>query len=143
MKKKILIVVCLVVVAILVIGGVFAVAVYQSNKQAEEIIVGEKIVEPDRIVYRNEDGEYFEFFKDGDKYEEIMDLLTKSITSYEKDGQILKDEDIEHVRMKNCIEFDYKTVSKNYIIQLEKNDGQAVIKLADVGELCFLRRLEM
>ena len=142
MKKKIITIVSLIIVAIAVIAGIFAIAIYQNSKEEEEIIIGEKIIEPDRIIYRNTQGEYFEFLKRETKYEEIIELLIKSITSQEKDGQMLKDEDIDQIHLKNCIEFYYKTASKNYIIQLEKNENQAVIKLADTGGTVFTKKIK-
>lgn len=142
MKKLILTISTLIMIAILVIGTIFAIAIYKENIENEEVIIGEKIIKPDRIVYRSENGNYYQFQKDTTKYNEIIKILTKSITSYKENGKILNDEEIDKIHETNYIEFDYKTVSKNYIIQLEKNDNQAVIKLADTGGEVFTENIK-
>lgn len=130
-NKKVIVFLALVTIAILC--SIFLVA-YKNTEVPNKIdIIGNKIIEPDRIVYRNSAGEYFEFLNGEESYEKIKNLLQNSITTYKEDGTKLSDSEIEQIHNKTCIEFDYKTVSKNYIIQLENNDKQAIIKLADEG----------
>lgn len=133
MKKKVIVIVSLIIIAILIIGAIFAYAIYKENEIQEEQVIGVKIVEPDRIVYRDSQENYFEFVKGDPNYKEIIDLLKKSIVSYNEKGTVLTDEEIDQIHTKSFIEFDYETVSKNYIIQLDENDEQAVIRLANTG----------
>ena len=133
MKNKKVIIICFVLATIAILCSIFLVAYKSTEISNKKDIIGNEIIEPDRIVYRNSDGEYFEFLKGEESYEEIKNLLQKSITTYKEDGTKLSHNEIEQINNKTCMEFDYKTASKNYIIQLENNDKQAVIKLADEG----------
>ncbi len=133
MKNKKVIIICLVIATLAILCSIFLVAYKQVNISNKKSIIGTEIIEPDRIVYRNSKGEYFEFLKGEELYEEIKNLLQNSITTYKEDGTKLSDNEIESIHNKTCIELDYKVASKNYIIQLENNDKQAVIKLADEG----------
>ncbi len=133
MKNKKVLIICLVIITIVIIGSIFLIAYKNMELPSKKQIIGDKIIEPDRIVYRNSEGQYFEFLKGEEKYEKIQSLLQKSITTYKEDGAKLSDNEIQMIHNKSFIEFDYKTASKNYIIQLESNDKQAVIKLADEG----------
>ena len=134
MKKKVIVIVSLIIIAILIIGAIFAYAIYKENEIQEEQVIGVEIVEPDRIVYKDEQENYYEFFKGDENYKEIINILKKSIISYNENGTILAEEEIDQIhKTKSFIEFDYETISKNYIIQLDKNNGQAVIRLADKG----------
>lgn len=139
MNKKI-VVISLFVIGVLIFLGIFGVAIYQTDisnfdKDLEynESIVGVKIADPDRIVYRNDNGEYFQFKKSEEKYNKIKALLGNSIKTFVNNGEFLQDSKIDEIHSKSFIEFDYETISKNYIIQLDKNEKQAVIKLADTG----------
>lgn len=132
MKKKILVISILLIIAIILIVGLFAIQfLNKSNNDGE--IFNKNIIEPDRIIYRNQDGKYYEFLKGTTEYNEIINLIATSIRAYDGNGEIVNDEAIETLHSKSFIEFDYKTASKNYIIPLEKIDNQGVIKLADTG----------
>ena len=134
MKKKVIVIVSLIIIAILIIGAIFAYAIYKENEIQEEQVIGVEIVEPDRIVYKDEQENYYEFFKGDENYKEIINKLKKSIISYNENGTILAEEEIDQIhKTKSFIEFDYETISKNYIIQLDENNEQAVIRLADNG----------
>ena len=134
MKKKVIVIISLIIIAILIIGAIFAYAIYKENETQEEQVIGVEIVEPDRIVYKDNQENYFEFFKGDENYKEIINILKKSIISYNENGTILAEEEIDQIHTtKSFIEFDYETISKNYIIQLDENNEQAVIRLADKG----------
>ena len=141
MKNKKVIIICFVMATIAILCSIFLVAYKNTEISNKKGIIGNKIIEPDRIVYRNSDGEYFEFLKGEDSYEKTKNLLQKSITTYKEDGTKLSDNEIEQIHNTTCIEFDYKTASKNYIIQLEDNDKQAVIKLADEGGKVYTEKI--
>lgn len=148
-RKEVLVILTLIIVAILTIGMVFTIAIYEGDDinfdkdfEYKESVIGTEIINPDRIVYRNEFGKYFEFKMGEENYNKIKALLGNSITTYNKKGERLKDEQIDEIHSKSFIEFDYKKASKNYIIQLEENDSQAVIKLADSGGMIVAEKIE-
>ena len=58
MKKKVIVIVSLIIIAILIIGAIFAYAIYKENETQEEQVIGVEIVEPDRIVYKDEQENY-------------------------------------------------------------------------------------
>jgi len=134
MKKKVVVtIISLILVAVIMVLGIFSIAIYKNQRDSEEIIIGNQIIKPDRIVYRDENGKYYEYIKESEKYNKIIKMLTQEITSYVNEGETLKEEALNEIKKTNCIEFDYKTISKNYIIQLEKNDNKSVIRLTDSG----------
>ena len=143
MKKrtKIIVVIILILVAIGLISSLFAVQILNRNT-GDENIFSENIIEPDRIVYRNKEGKYYEFQKDTEKYNTIKELISKSLSNYNESGNTLSDDDIDKIHEKSFIEFDYKTASKNYIIPLEENDGKSMIKLGTTGGMVVSTNLK-
>ena len=143
MKKrtKIIVVIILILVAIGLISSLFAVQILNRNISDENIFI-EHIVEPDRIVYRNKDGKYYEFLKNTDKYNTIKELISKSLSNYNESGNTLSDDDIDKIHGKSFIEFDYETASKNYIIPLEENDEKDMIKLGTTGGMVVSTNLK-
>ncbi len=147
MKNKIVIIL-LIIVAILILTGIFGFAIYKNNTinfEADSdfsgVIIGEKIVNPDRIVYRDSYGNYYEFLKDTEKYNNLKALLGNSMKEWIENGEFITDEQIDEIHGKSFIEFDYETASKNYIINLENNKNQAVIKLANTGGNVVLEKI--
>ena len=105
-----------------------------SSEDLAEVIVGTEIANPDRIIYKDSQNNYYEFLSGTEKYSNIKGLLQKSITSYTNSGKYLTDDEINTIHENSSfIEFDYDTISKNYIIQLSDNNNQAVIRLASSG----------
>lgn len=132
-KKTVIII--LFILAILIIGVIFFIATrdMEISDVDEKSVLGVEIIEPDRMVYRNGDGKYFEFVKDSEEYNQLKNILSTCIKSFSKEGEKLSNDQIDEIHEKSFIEFDYEKVSKNYIIQLDNNDKKAVIKLADEG----------
>lgn len=139
-KKSIVKPYYLIIVPILILIAIFVTAKIQTDnmyfstdKDLKDSVVGNKIKNPDRIVYKNENNEYFEFKNDTSSYSQIKALLSNIIEEYDEKGNTLTQEEIDEIHTKTFIEFDYKTESQNYIIQLNENDNQAVIKLSKNG----------
>ncbi len=139
-KKKIIVVITLTFLALLLLGIVFAIAIhnyqivnFSVDEDFNETVIGEKIANPDRIVYRDKDGNYYEFGKDTEKYNNLKALLGNSIREYNENGEFLTDEEIDKLHSKSFIEFDYEKISKNYIISLEDNQNKNVVKLGNTG----------
>lgn len=137
MKKrtKIMIVLLLIVIAI---GLMVALFITQYNEQelsseTSGTVYTENIIDPDRIVYRNTNGQYYQFEKDTESYDQIKESIKKALRNYNESGDTLSEEEIDAIHEKSFIEFDYETVSKNYIIPLEENENANMIKLGNTG----------
>ena len=138
-KFKRNVILILIIVSILAISIIFIIAnnetgINFNKEEYKESFIGKDIVNPDRIVYRDKTGEYYEFKQGEEDYNTLKALIGNSITKFNVTGEeFITDEKIDEIHSKSFIEFDYKKASKNYLIQLETNDNQAVIKLADTG----------
>ena len=137
MKKrtKILIICILAIIAIGLIVALFATQYYapKASTETSESIFTDNIINPDRIVYRNQRGQYYQFAKDTDAYSQIIEKIKQSLNNYSESGNTLTEEDIDSIHEKSFIEFDYETASKNYIIPLEENENANMIKLGNTG----------
>lgn len=135
MKNKKIFIIAIIIIAVLLILGVFARNIFSDftadNAKSRELF-SKNIIKPDRIVYRNSNGEYFEFISD-EKYDKLINLISNSLANFSTDGKIISDEEIDNIHSKSFIEFDYKTASKNYIIPLDNIEGKNIIKLSNAG----------
>ena len=149
MKKrtKVIVICILTIIAIGLIVVLFA-SQYHAPKvslETSETIFTENIIDPDRIVYRNQNGQYYQFAKDTEAYNQIIENVKKSLRNYSESGNTLTEEEIDTIHEKCFIEFDYETASKNYIIPLEENENANMIKLGNTGGIVVsnqLRNLE-
>ncbi|MGN1298442.1 MAG: hypothetical protein ACI4UE_00435 [Candidatus Scatovivens sp.] len=143
MKKKLIVVISLIIVAIIMVIAVFIsnISNLPSNQISKNEYYTNNIIDPDRIVYRNQEGKYFEFLKDTDEYNQIKNLIADSIEDYNSNGSIVEDSEIKELHKKSFLEFDYKTASKNYIIPLEEKEKN-IIKLANTGGNICVNRLK-
>lgn len=139
-KKKIIVITVLTIIAFFIFLAIFSIIMQSSDmisfakdKDFKEPLIGTKIAEPDRMVYKDKEGNYYQFQKGSEKYNILKNLLDNCIEEYNSNGEVLNQEKIDEIHNKSFIEFDYKTISKNYIIMLEKNDNEAVIRLQDTG----------
>lgn len=146
MKKstKIIIIAILTVIALGLIIALFVLSndTLQISNEENQAMYEKNIIDPDRIVYRNQNGEYYQFVKDTDGYNQIRDCVKNSLVSYSESGNTLTQEDIDNIHEKSFIEFDYKTVSKNYIIPLEENEDANMIKLGNTGGIVVSTNVE-
>ena len=135
MKNKKIFIIAIIIIAVLLILGVFARNIFSDftadNAKSRELF-SKNIIKPDRIVYRNSNGEYFEFISD-EKYDKLINLISNSLANFSTDGKIISDEEIDNIHSKSFIEFDYKTASKNYIIPLDNIEEKNIIKLSNAG----------
>lgn len=118
-------------ISVFFICSIFGVAIFHERRM-ERAEIWNKIVSPDRIVYRTSKGDYYQFEKDTEQYNDIMKTMKKSIEKYNENGREVKEEEIKEIHEKSFVEFDYNTASKNYIFYLDTNEGK-VIKLASSG----------
>ena len=143
MKKrtKVIIILILSLIAIGLISALFVVQYIQQNQEYDNTFA-ENIIDPDRIVYKDEEGKYYQFEKGTEQYNELKYTIAKSVTNYNESGNTLTDEDIDKIHEKSFIEFDYETASKNYIIPLEENEGKNMIKLGTTGGMVVTTNLK-
>ena len=134
-KTKIIIIIILTLIAVGLIAGLFITQYYTPTavNQNSKNIFAKNIIDPDRIVYRNVDGKYYQFAKGTDTYNQIKEAIQKSVSNYNESGNTLSEEEIDSIHQKSFIEFDYETASKNYIIPLEENENANMIKLGNTG----------
>ena len=143
MKKrtKVIIILILSLIAIGLISALFVVQYIQQNQEYDNTFA-ENIIDPDRIVYKNEEGKYYQFEKGTEQYNELKYTIAKSVTNYNESGNTLTDEDIDKIHEKSFIEFDYETASKNYIVPLEENEEKNMIKLGTTGGMVVTTNLK-
>ena len=143
MKKrtKIIVILILCLIAVSLISALFIVQYIQQNQEYDNTFA-ENIIDPDRIVYKDNEGKYYEFEKGTEQYNELKYTIAKSVTNYNESGNTLTDEDIDKIHEKSFIEFDYETASKNYIIPLEGNEGKNMIKLGTTGGMVVTTNLK-
>ena len=143
MKKrtKIIVILILCLIAVCLISALFIVPYIEQNQEYDNTFA-ENIIDPDRIVYKDEEGKYYQFEKGTEQYNELKYTIAKSVTNYNESGNTLTDEDIDKIHEKSFIEFDYETASKNYIIPLEENEGKNMIKLGATGGMVVTTNLK-
>ena len=78
----------------------------KETNQENQAIYEKNIIDPDRIVYRNQNGQYYQFAKDTDGYNQIRDCIKNSLVIYSESGNTLTQEDIDSIHEKSFIEFD-------------------------------------
>ncbi len=143
MKKrtKIIVILILCLIAVCLISALFIVPYIEQNQEYDNTFA-ENIIDPDRIVYKDNEGKYYQFEKGTEQYNELKYTIAKSVTNYNESGNTLTDEDIDKIHEKSFIEFDYETASKNYIIPLEENEGKTMIKLGTTGGMVVTTNLK-
>ena len=76
-KTKLIIVI---VLSLIAIGLIIAIFVTQykmpivTNESSEDLFT-KNIIEPDRIVYRDKNGQYYQFLKDTEQYNQIKETI--------------------------------------------------------------------
>lgn len=143
MKKrtKIIVILILCLIAVCLISALFIVPYIEQNQEYDNTFA-ENIIDPDRIVYKDEEGKYYQFEKGTEQYNELKYTIAKSVTNYNESGNTLTDEDIDKIHEKSFIEFDYETASKNYIVPLEENEEKNMIKLGTTGGMVVTTNLK-
>ena len=129
--KKVFIVLLLIIIAIILIVALFLVPYVMNNKT--EIILGDEIILPDRIVYKNSNNQYYEFLKKSNEYNELINLVGNTLKNYTNDGDVVSQDTIDNIHNETFLEFDYETASKNYIIPFGNTLKDEMVKLSDTG----------
>ena len=129
--KKVFIVLLLIIIAIILIVALFLVSYVMNNKT--EVILGDEIILPDRIVYKNSNNQYYEFLKKSNEYNELINLVGNTLKNYTNNGDVVSQDTIDNIHNETFLEFDYETASKNYIIPFGNTLKDEMVKLSDTG----------
>lgn len=116
---------------ILIIALISIIFMFQINKEKTNTTIAEdKFITPDRIIYKNDQSNYYIFEKNQENFAEIFAKVSNGVGTF-LDGEMLEETKINEIKNRGAfIEFDYNTVSKNFIILLnEENIG--VIKMLE------------
>lgn len=144
MNKDLLYIFIIIVLIIILVIGIFTFSslnVDTNNIQNttniiddNSKIIGNEIVFPDRIVYKDENYKYFELIKDTNEYQSLINVLKICIKSYTTDGKAVTSDELDNLRNSSFLEFDYNTASKNYLISFRDNNLIRLFK--DSGQIC-------
>ena len=131
--KKLCIILFLILIGIALLVGLFVFS-YKSVNISQNVILGDEIILPDRIVYKNSNNQYFEFLQDSEHYDEIIELVGGTLNNFSENGEIVSQDIIDTIHdNESFLEFDYETASKNYIIPFDDTYKNSMIKLATTG----------
>ena len=133
-RKYIIIILFVLIVVISLIAAALIGYYFYKDKEQQEIKNSKNflknVADPDRIVYKEED-KYYEINKNDELYNTLIENIAKKIDTSKKENTIPQ-EDVDNIHKSQCfIEFDYNTISKNYILEI--GDKSKFIKLLDSG----------
>lgn len=131
MKKKTLAITTVIILIIIaVISSIYIAYKNKENEQKNKETFEKNVINPDRIIYKNQE-KYYEIKPDDALYKEIIEEMAKKIDTSSKET-IISQEEIDDIhKLGNFIEFDYNTASKNYILTLEEKGK--FVKMMDSG----------
>ena len=121
--------------------GLILFAIYKveknQEKQGELGQVGQNLTlqQPDRIIYKNKNGDYY-IIQDGTKaYSKIYsELYNRTYNPIE--GKVYSENEIAELENKGSfVEFDYNTKSKNFIFMLEESEIGIIRRFTDSGQV--------
>lgn len=131
--KKVCIIILLLAIGIGLLITLFVFS-YKNLNTSENVILGDEIILPDRIVYKNSNNQYFEFLKNSEHYDEIIELVASTLNNFDENGEIVSQDSIDAIHdTESFLEFDYESASKNYIIPFGDTCKNSIVKLADTG----------
>lgn len=142
MKKKIFGIICVIFIccACFCLGFWFNTRIEKEktvNNGETPINDDELIKTPDRIVFKYE-SKYYEITPDYEKFSELVDLCKNNINK--KNEEKISENDINSLKSTaKFIEFDYKTISKNFIFNLTSDIG--VIQMQDADGIVISSKL--
>lgn len=135
MKKKNIVIFSIVaVITVILVTAIFVTYnIHVNNEQREQINqekFSQNVARPDRIVYKNLE-KYYQINPEDDLYNTIIEEMAKKIDTSKKETIITQEEVDNMHQADSFIEFDYNTISKNYILKID-NKG-TFVKLLDSG----------
>lgn len=121
------------IIALIIIGVIVSIYIIQKNNKTEQQnkeTFSKNISMPDRIVYKNKE-KYYEIKPDEELYKEVIEEISKKVNTSKKETIIAQEEVDNMHKLESFIEFDYNTISKNYILTIENKSK--FVKLLDSG----------
>ena len=121
--------------------GLILFAIYKAEKNQEKQEglgqIGQNLTlqQPDRIIYKNKNGDYY-IIQDGTKaYSKIYsELYNRTYNPIE--GKVYSEDEITEFENKGSfVELDYNTKSKNIIFMLEENEIGIIRRFTDSGQV--------
>ena len=94
--KKLCIILFLILIGIALLVGLFVFS-YKSVNISQNVILGDEIILPDRIVYKNSNNQYFEFLQDSEHYDEIIELVGGTLNNFSENGEIVSQDIIDTI----------------------------------------------
>lgn len=94
--KKVCIILFLLLLGIALLVTLFVFA-YKSINISQNVILGDEIILPDRIVYKNSNNQYFEFLQDSEQYDEIIEIVGGSLNNFSENGEIVSQDAIDSI----------------------------------------------
>lgn len=117
----------------------FAIYKVEKNQEKQEGLgqIGQNLTlqQPDRIIYKNKNGDYY-IIQDGTKaYSKIYsELYNRTYNPIE--GKVYSEDEITELENKGSfVELDYNTKSKNIIFMLEENEIGIIRRFTDSGQV--------
>lgn len=134
MKRKIIIILTNIIIIGIIVAATICI-INEKNKIEQENIehFSKNISMPDRIIYKNKE-KYYEINKQEELYDQIIKEMSKKVDT-SKNTTIITELEVDDMHnQESFIEFDYNTISKNYILTL--GDNSKFVRLLDsTGEL--------
>lgn len=133
MRKKVIISSVIILLICGIISTIYIINKNNKKEQENQNKFSKNINMPDRIIYKN-DNKYYEIKKDEELYKEVIEEISKKINTNNKET-IITQKEIDDIHNSNSfIEFDYNTISKNYLLTIE-NKSKFIKFLDSGGEL--------
>ena len=130
-----------ILIMIIVIIGFAIYTIFEIEKD-EEKIENQQITEtsetlkiPDRIIYKNENNQYFVLKHENSGFSTIYSEIFNRITE-NKNGVVLKEEEIDEIKEKESfVEFDYLSRSKNFVFPLQQDNIAMIQMFTENGQV--------
>lgn len=94
--KKVCIILFLLLLGIALLVTLFVFS-YKNLNTSQNVILGDEVILPDRIVYKNSNNQYFEFLKDSEYYDKIIELVGESLNNFSENGEIVSQDAIDSI----------------------------------------------
>lgn len=139
-KKLKTILKCIILLSILalIIFAIYQVEKKQELEENEELgKVGQDLTleQPDRIIYKNKNGNYYIMLRGTTEYSKIYsELYNRTYKPIE--GKVYSENEIAELQYKGSfVELDYNTRSKNYVYMLEEKEIGIIRRFTDSGQV--------
>ena len=131
---------CIILLSILalIIFAIYQVEKKQELEENEELgKVGQDLTleQPDRIIYKNKNGNYYIMLRGTTEYSKIYsELYNRTYKPIE--GKVYSENEIAELQYKGSfVELDYNTRSKNYVYMLEEKEIGIIRRFTDSGQV--------